>query len=227
MENIIFENRNYIVYNKPSGMLVQSDKSFDVDLVSLLMTYLVQKGEKAQIFVINRLDRPVSGLVLLAKNKETASKLSEELTAGRIGKRYEAVVCGELPEQKGTFTDYLLKDSKSNTSKVVPDKMKEAKKAVLAYEVMETKQAESEGMGIVSLVRIHLVTGRHHQIRVQFASRGHALLGDMKYNHYSAVSECRVPLALCSCELSFWDKTFTIEPEGGAFEYFRKHSGTL
>lgn len=227
MNSIVFENRDYIVYNKPPGMLVQSDKSFDVDLVSLLMTYLAQKGEKSQIFVINRLDRPVAGLVLLAKNKEAASRLSGELTAGRIDKRYAAVVCGELPEQKGTFTDYLLKDGKSNTSKVVADKVKDAKKAVLEYQVEKTVQVEREDTGVLSLVHIHLVTGRHHQIRVQFASRGHALYGDTKYNPDIKASGRRTPIALCSCELSFLDRKFTIEPKGGAFEYFRNNSGTL
>ncbi|MCM1466631.1 MAG: RNA pseudouridine synthase [Alistipes sp.] len=220
MEHIIFENKDYIVYNKPAGMLVQSDKSFDVDLVSRLMTYLSQKGEKPRIFVINRLDRPVSGLVLLAKNKETASKLSKDLAEGRIGKEYMAVVHGGLAEKTGTFTDYLLKDGRSNLSKVVSGKEKDAKKAVLEYEVLETKQE-------LSLVRIRLVTGRHHQIRVQFASRGHALYGDTKYGLGGERSGERGMIALCSCELSFWGRTFTVEPEGGAFEYFRKDSGTL
>lgn len=227
MNSIVFENQDYIVYNKPSGMLVQSDKSFDVDLMSLLMTYLAQKGEKSQIFVINRLDRPVSGLVLLAKSKEAASKLSGELTAGRIDKRYAAVVQGELPEQKGIFTDYLLKDGKNNMSKVVSDKVRDAKKAVLEYEVEKIIQMEEGSAGVLSLVRIHLITGRHHQIRVQFASRGHALYGDTKYNSDTKAIRCGVPIALCSCELSFLGKKFTVEPKGGAFEYFRDNSGTL
>ncbi len=227
MNSIVFENQEYIVYNKPAGMLVQSDKSFDVDLVSLLMTYLAQKGEKSHIFVINRLDRPVSGLVLLAKNKEAASRLSGELTAGRIDKRYAAVVCGELAEKKGTFTDYLLKDGRSNLSKTVPEKVKDAKKAVLEYQVEKTIQVDKNAAGVLSLVHIHLVTGRHHQIRVQFASRGHALYGDTKYNSDAKASGVRVPIALCSCGLSFLDKKFTIEPKGGAFEYFCDNSGTL
>lgn len=220
MDNIIFENQEYIVYNKPAGMLVQSNTSFDVDLVSLLMTYLAQKGEKTQISVINRLDRPVSGLVLLAKNKEAASKLSRELAAGRIEKKYMAVIHGELPEKTGTFTDYLLKDGKNNMSRVVSDKVKDAKKAILEYEVLKTEQA-------MSLVCIRLITGRHHQIRVQFASRGHALYGDTKYNSNQGCAEGRVPVALCSFQMSFLGRTFTIEPQGGAFEYFQKDSGTL
>lgn len=220
MDNIIFENEEYIVYNKPAGMLVQSNTSFDVDLVSLLMTYLAQKGEKTQISVINRLDRPVSGLVLLAKNKEAASKLSGELAAGRIEKKYMAVIHGELPEKTGTLTDYLLKDSKNNMSRVVSDKVKDAKKAVLEYEVLKTEQA-------LSLVCIRLITGRHHQIRVQFASRGHALYGDTKYNSDQGRTGGWVPVALCSFQMSFLGRTFTIEPQGGAFEYFQKDSGTL
>ncbi|MDD6573363.1 MAG: RNA pseudouridine synthase, partial [Thermoflexaceae bacterium] len=179
MEQIIYEDKNIIVFHKPAGMLVQSDRSFDVDVVSSLMTYLAEKGEKPEIFVINRLDRPVSGLVLLAKNKKFAAALSQELQNGAINKEYYAVVCGSMPQKKGMLTDYLLKDARNNISEVVDSKIKGAKEAKLEYEVISSKNIPwNGGMQEVSLVKIHLITGRHHQIRVQFASRGVPLLGD-------------------------------------------------
>lgn len=227
MENIIYEDKDYIVYNKPAGMLVQSDKSFDVDLVSMLLTYLVQKGEKASVSVINRLDRPVSGLVLLAKNREAASKASKELAAGRIGKKYFAVVQGNFPEKKGVLTDYLQKDARTNTSRVVSDQDRGAKKAVLEYEVTASAEPDDRNTGVLSLVRIRLVTGRHHQIRVQFASRGHALYGDARYNLVFRGTGDRIQMALCSYELSFLGKTFTIKPQGEGFAYFQEELGTI
>lgn len=220
MENIIYEDKDFIVYNKPSGMLVQSDKSFEVDLVSMLLSYLVQKGEKTNISVINRLDRPVSGLVLLAKNKEAAAKASKELSAGRIHKEYLAVVQGRFMEKKGEFIDYLQKDVKTNTSRVVSDKTKGAKKAVLEYEVLAEKEE-------LSLVRIRLVTGRHHQIRVQFASRGHALYGDTKYNEKFREIKGWFQIALCSYRISFLGKSFSVKPKGEGFVYFQRELETI
>lgn len=222
MENIIYEDKDFIVYNKPSGMLVQSDKSFEVDLVSMLLSYLVQKGEKPNISVINRLDRPVSGLVLLAKNKEAAAKASKELSAGRIHKEYLAVVQGRFMEKKGEFIDYLQKDVKTNTSRVVSDKTKGAKKAVLEYEVLAAAEKEE-----LSLVRIRLVTGRHHQIRVQFASRGHALYGDTKYNEKFREIKGWFQIALCSYRISFLGKSFSVKPKGEGFVYFQRELETI
>lgn len=227
MENIIYEDKDYIVYNKPAGLLVQSNKSFDTDLVSLLMAYLAKKGERTQLSVINRLDRPVSGLVLLAKNREAASKVSKELVSGEMDKKYFAVVCGRLSRKKGMFTDYLIKDGKNNTSKAVSKEVKGAKKAVLEYEVLAERETDKSLKGVLSLVRIRLMTGRHHQIRVQFASRGHALYGDTKYNPDFKDVKGWVWIALCSYELSFGGRTFTIAPDGEAFAYFRGEAETL
>lgn len=227
MENIIYEDKEFIVYNKPAGMLVQSDKSFQVDLVSSLLTYLVQKGEKPNLSVINRLDRPVSGLVLLAKNKEAAAKVSKELAAGRMDKEYFAVVQGEFSCKKGVFTDYLQKDAKTNTSRVVSEKSRDAKKAVLEYEVIAVAESDEQSKDILSLVRIHLLTGRHHQIRVQFSSRGHALYGDTKYNTKFKDKKGWFQIALCSYKLSFLGKTFTIKPGGEGFAYFQEEMETI
>ncbi|MGN0161917.1 MAG: RluA family pseudouridine synthase [Lachnospiraceae bacterium] len=231
---IIYEDDYMIIFNKPSGMLVQADRSFDVDVVSHVMTYLAgkpeNKGLRPQIHVINRLDRPVSGLVLLAKNKEWAARLTKELTSGKLCKDYLAVIQGEPLEKKGEFRDYLLKDSKSNTSKVVPKDIKDAKEAVLEYEVLKTKIVEgTDGEQRRTLVKVHLITGRHHQIRVQFSSRGLPLLGDVKYGEVTgnkSIARERA-IALCSYHLQVLGKDYVIQPSGAGFEYFSEELETI
>lgn len=237
-DRIIWEDSNLIVVHKPAGMLVQSDRSFDVDLVSALKSYLVKKGEKCELSVINRLDRPVSGLVLLAKNKQMAAKVTKELMNGQICKEYYAIVCGELEKAEGELVDYLLKDGKNNISRVVSKGVPGAKEARLSYKVLAAKNvtpvrtktqdagnAADDGNAmqevVLSLVKVHLHTGRHHQIRVQFAHMGHPLLGDAKYNPL----KIQVPVknvSLCSAHLEFLGKSFTIKPDDAAFEYFRE-----
>lgn len=228
MKSIIYEDNNIIIYHKPAGMLVQSDRSFDVDLVSSLKTYLVEKGEKAELSVINRLDRPVSGLVLLAKNKNYAAKLSKELQNDGICKEYYAVVCGSMKEKKGFLQDYLVKDAKSNTSRIGNASEKGAKEAKLEYEVLAQKRIVYMGEEQdVSLVRIHLITGRHHQIRVQFAGQKTPLLGDTKYNPQHTQKKGWQNIALCSYKLEFLGKSFQIKPSGDGFAYFEEELETI
>lgn len=228
MENIIFENRNFIVYNKPAGMLVQSERSFDVDLISRLKTYLTEKGERPDLFLINRLDRPVSGLVLLAKNKEFAGKLTSEMQKGEINKEYYAIVCGRPEPGKGIMEDFLVKDARNNMSRITHASQAGAKQARLEYQVLAEKTLSTgEGGGIISLVRIHLLTGRHHQIRVQFAGRNMPLLGDAKYGKEMGKGRESRCISLCSFKLDFLDKSFSIKPEGPGFEYFKEELETI
>ncbi len=181
MLNIIHETKDIIIVNKPAGQLSQGAKGFDLDLVSEVMTYNASQGKPAYAAIINRLDRPVSGLVLIAKNKSSAARFSTLMQKdGGFNKQYEALICGKLSEPQGIFVDYLKKDGRSNTSAVVPADTaandKEAKLSKLEYEVISYNEELN-----ISHVRIHLITGRHHQIRVQFASRMHPLVGDYKY----------------------------------------------
>ena len=131
MLDIIYEDRNMIVVNKPAGQLVQSGRSFELDLTSEVLNYRREKGEEAYAAVINRLDRPVSGLVLFAKNKKEASRLSSLMQEEGLCKQYYAVCCGKLPDKNGEFVDYLLKDGKNNVSKVVKEGTAGAKYAKL------------------------------------------------------------------------------------------------
>ena len=171
---IIYKDSDIIVINKPAGIPVETKNIRQKDCESELKKILAGEGIKnPYLAVINRLDQPVSGLVLFALNKQAAAKLSDDLTKGRIDKFYKAEVYGEFEEKSGRLEDMLYKDAKANMSFVTKEKdphFKESKKAELEYS--EVRPGELE---------IKLITGRHHQIRVQLANAGHPILGDTKY----------------------------------------------
>ena len=188
-ECIVYEDDDICVCHKPSGVLTQSDRGFSQDMVSALMTYERKKGVKAPFIApVNRLDRPVEGLVLYAKNSRSAAALTGQITSGEVDKCYYAVVNitgGNSMEdmqkklhdrEMTTLEDYLLKDSKTNMSKVVPENTQGAKKAVLEYQVL---YMDTDGKRAFLKVKLH--TGRHHQIRVQLANAGLPILDDTKY----------------------------------------------
>lgn len=221
---IIFEDDKMLICDKPAGVLAQSGKSFDVDMVSALMMYRRKKGESAYIGVINRLDRPVSGLMVFAKTQQEASHLNKMLQQNTFNKQYYAVVCGKPAAKKATLVDYLLKDAKANISSVVAEGTKDAKKSELEYEVIAEAVQEETQMPI-SLIKIHLITGRHHQIRVQFASRSMPLLGDTKYATKSlggSAGNTR-SIALCAYALDIASKHFEVIPDGPYFEQFSNY----
>lgn len=190
MLDIVYEDKDKIIINKAAGQLSQSGKSFDKDIVSEVMTYRkLKRGEEPYAAIINRLDRPVSGLVLIAKNKEAAARLTEDLRKNGQ-KEYVAAVVGNakkvLETEKGILSDMLIKDEKNNVSYVVngtapADKAKEAS---LEYEIL-SYDSEAD----ISFIRIHLLTGRHHQIRVQLSSRNLSIVGDYKYLKGEGASE--------------------------------------
>lgn len=189
-ECIVYEDDNICVCHKPSGVLTQSDRGFSQDMVSALMTYERKKGVKAPFIApVNRLDRPVEGLVLYAKNSKSAAALTRQITSGEVDKCYYAVVDitgGNSMEdmqkklhdrEMTTLEDYLLKDSKTNMSKAVSENTQGAKKAVLEYQVLAV-DADAKR----ALLKVKLHTGRHHQIRVQLANAGLPILDDAKYS---------------------------------------------
>jgi len=217
---IIFEDAKMFVCNKPIGVLAQSGKSFDVDMVSALMTYKKMKGEDTFVGVINRLDRQVGGLMVFAKTKEQAAILNKLMQQNEFNKHYYAVVCGKLDEDKGTFVDYLLKNGKTNTSTVVSNDIKDSKRAELEYEVIKSIIDENTGKHL-TLVKIHLITGRHHQIRIQFATRGLALAGDNKYGDSCNMSiNSSNGIGLFAYSLQIGKQKFEIKPEDSIFKLF-------
>ena len=180
--NILFEDNDLIVCVKPVNIPSQSDKNNDEDMVTIIKNYIYDStdiSEEPYVAPIHRLDRPVGGIMIFAKNKESAAILSKQQENGEIIKFYQAIVTGELPDESGEFVDYLEKDTKTNMSFISKKENKNAKKAELYYDVVDVFETDD---GIFSYVLIELVTGRHHQIRAQMAFHGAGIYLDKKYN---------------------------------------------
>ena len=217
MENlkVIYEDNHVIVVVKQAGIPSQADKSGDIDMLSLVKEYIKEKYNKpgnVYLGLVHRLDRMTSGLMVFAKTSKAASRLSNSIREGDFKKEYLAVVTGKL-ESKGVLQNYLFKDERTNTSKVVEDTKKNAKLAKLEYNVIgHTVQNSKE----YTYVRIKLYTGRHHQIRVQFSHIGHPLYGDVKYGGVKG------DLALVACSLKFIHPT---KDDVMEFEYMPEKRG--
>ena len=161
---------------------------------------------KADVRTVHRLDRVVSGLMVLARNAKSASELSRQIRDGEFEKEYMAVVHGRPRAEKGTMRDLLGRDKARKMTFVAVEPAKGVQEAVLHYQLLN----ESEEL---SRVRIQLETGRTHQIRVQFASRGMPLVGERKYSELDDSCE----IALWSCRLGF-----THPKTGEKMEFFRE-----
>ena len=174
--NIIYEDNHLLVVEKPVNIPVQEDKSKDTDMITILKKYRIEHENKkgdAFIGLVHRLDRPVGGIMVFAKTSKAASRLSEEIRNNTFHKTYLAVVQNKLPKT-GILEDYLIKDKNNNISKIT--NKENGKYSALEYKVLNTKDN-------LSLVEINLITGRSHQIRLQFSSRGNPLVGDSKYGN--------------------------------------------
>ena len=190
---ILYEDKNILVVNKEYGITTQENKSNDKCLLDLIREE--RQNDKMYLALINRLDKEVTGAVLIAKTKESAAKLNAMQQEKRIQKEYFAVIKGTPEEPKGRFDDLLFKDSSKNKTFVVDRMRKGVKDAALLYEVVKTGKYENE---LCSLVRIKLLTGRTHQIRVQFSSRKMPILGDIKYG--STIRSCKMALICAKIE---------------------------
>ncbi len=174
--NIIYEDNHLLVVEKPVNIPVQEDKSKDTDMITILKKYRIEHENKkgdAFIGLVHRLDRPVGGIMVFAKTSKAASRLSEEIRNNTFHKTYLAIVQNKLPKT-GILEDYLIKDKNNNISKIT--NKENGKYSALEYKVLNTKDN-------LSLVEINLITGRSHQIRLQFSSRGNPLVGDSKYGN--------------------------------------------
>ena len=183
---IIYMDEAVIVCIKPAGVLSTDEPGGLPELVRRELG-----DEKADVRTVHRLDRAVSGLMLLARGAKAASELSRQIRDGEFEKEYLAVVHGET-EDKASLRDLLLRNKARKMTFVVSEPEKGVQEALLDYETL----ARSEDM---SMVKIHLHTGRTHQIRVQFSSRGFPLVGERKY--CEPMDEC--PLALWSHMIGF------------------------
>ena len=176
---VIYEDNHIIVVEKIPNVPSQEDETGDISMMSLVKDYIKEKYNKpgnVYLGLVHRLDRPVGGVMIFAKTSKAASRLSNQVREKVFKKEYLAVVDGKLEQEKGTLENYLYKDKKTNKSYVVSKDKKDSKFAKLDYEVIKYDKENN-----VSLLKINLYTGRHHQIRVQFANIGHSIYGDQRY----------------------------------------------
>ena len=176
---VLYEDNHIIVVVKPVNIPSQGDKTGDIDMLTIIKDYIKEKYNKpgdVYLGLVHRLDRPTGGVMVFARTSKAAARLSEQVREKQMHKKYLCIVDGKMEKDEGTFKDYLLKNEKTNTSKVVKEGTKNAKEAILDYKVIKYNEEIN-----MSVVDVDLHTGRHHQIRVQFSSRGHSLSGDSKY----------------------------------------------
>jgi 23S rRNA pseudouridine1911/1915/1917 synthase len=169
---VLYEDNHLLVVTKPAGMPVQGDESGDDSLLDLCKLYIKEKYHKpGAVFLglVHRLDRPVSGVVVFARTSKAASRLSEQFRAHTTVKKYLAI-CQGVPQKTGVLKDYLIRQERHS----VVSRNQEGKLAELSFDIRGTHHE-------TALLEIILKTGRHHQIRVQFSSRGYSLLGDFRY----------------------------------------------
>ncbi len=171
--NILYEDNHIIVVVKPYNVLSQGDSTGDISIMDMIKDYIKVKYNKpgnVYLGLVHRLDRPVGGIMVFARSSKAASRLCKSFNEHKITKKYLAIVKGKV-DKSGEYIDYISKD-KDGKAYI----SKDGKKAILNYELVEYNKEND-----CSLVSIDLKTGRHHQIRIQFASRGHYLLGDQRY----------------------------------------------
>ena len=176
---VIYEDNHIIVVEKPVNIPSQGDKTGDIDLLTMVKEYLKEKYQKpgnVYVGLIHRLDRPVGGVIVFAKTSKAAARLSEQVREKQFQKTYLVICNGKMEADKGELQDYLWKNEQKNTSKVVKKEIKNSKLAILEYEVLKYEPEIN-----LSVLKILLHTGRHHQIRVQLSSRNHSIYGDQRY----------------------------------------------
>lgn len=217
-DDIIYEDEQILVCRKHSGMAVQSARIGQMDLESELKNY--RKGK--YIGIVQRLDQPVEGVLVFGKTPQATAALNRQHQTGEMKKEYLAVFTGTPVEKKsGIWEDYLVKDGKTNTSRVTGKQDERARKAVLSYRILSWK--EDRG-----LAKIQLGTGRHHQIRVQMAYHGMPLWADGKYKKKEEMLEQEqgASIGLCAWRLEFAHPKngkkmkFDVQPEGACFLEF-------
>ncbi len=178
MCNVVYEDNHILVVVKPPNLLTQADATGDDDLLSQMKRYIKEKYQKpgdVYLGLVHRMDRPVGGLLCLARTSKAAARLSQQVSTHEMGREYLAIVEGNLPDG-GTFSHYLVKDETKNVVAAVPEGTPGSQLAILHFSCLDRREN-------TSLCHIRLETGRAHQIRVQFMTSGYPLLNDARYGH--------------------------------------------
>lgn len=243
---ILYEDADLIVCVKPVGVASQDEKGFQPALTDLIKQHLVkQSGKKGEPYlgIIHRLDKPVGGVMVYAKTKKAAASLSKQVSSHEMKKHYYAILSKVPDKVSSVLTDYLVQDKKNNCSFVVEASHPEAKKAELSYQILERRSFHGDELALADVL---LITGRHHQIRVQFSHLGCPLYGDTKYSNsakYNPVFEQTFSsfpkqrgnsdIALYSYCLEFIHPCsgkvmrFSYAPSGGMWEIMRTFSSPV
>ena len=212
---VFYEDHDILVCLKPAKIATQCSKINCPDMVSLLKNHLRQTcstSTEPYLAVIHRLDQPVKGILVFAKTPSAAKELNHQLQHQEFGKYYRALVNGTPTETEGVLENYLVKDSRTNTSKICSKNIPGSKLARLHYKTVEKGQGFFNlGRGIshftsspsTTELDIRLDTGRHHQIRVQLAGIGCPIIGDTKYNSSIDTHKKEQDLCLCAYKLEF------------------------
>ena len=196
--NVLYEDNHIIVVEKKPNVLSQGDITGDKDLLTMVKEYVKKKYKKegnVYIGLVHRLDRPVGGIMVFARTSKAAKRLNEQIKKHEFNKTYVAVLDGNLNKEKGKLVNYLYKDEKLKKSFVTSKDNKNAKLSELEYEVIGH-------FGCKTIVKINLITGRHHQIRVQFSNIGYPLYGDQLYGRKN-----KEQIRLFACKLEFMHPT--------------------
>jgi len=189
MPQILYEDNHVLVAVKPAGVLSQADSTGAPDMLTILKKYLCDtynKPGEAYLGLLHRLDRPVSGVMVFAKTSKCASRISAQIRERKMDKRYRAVVRGVPTKEEDRIRSYILKDEAKNQVEVIQAgdgvPPSGAKEGILAYRrIAQADREGPDGTKQISLLEIHLLTGRSHQIRAQLADAGLPILGDRKY----------------------------------------------
>ena len=216
--NIIYEDKNIMLLNKPAGISVHDDEAGGETLIAQILSYLSSRGEwnpdEENAFIpslCNRIDRNTSGIVIAAKNAEALRIMNDKIKNRELSKYYLCLVFGKPTPPSGTLKGYIFKDSKENRVYVRPKPCPGTKTAITKYTTLKTN-------GEISLIECELITGRTHQIRAHMASIGHPLIGDGKYGKNSDNKKYGMKYqALCSYKL-----VFNFSTPSGCLEYLNK-----
>ncbi len=189
-DRILYEDNHLLIVNKAAGWPSQGDESGDRNVVDMSKAFLKEKYQKpGNVFagLVHRLDRPVSGVLVIAKTSKGLARMTRLFHDREVKKYYLALTRGRLPKEEGTLSHYLIKDRQKNKSKALDKEAKGSKKAVLEYSLLG--QA-----GDHFLYSILPLTGRSHQIRVQLAKSGAVIAGDLKYGAKEALPDKSIAL---------------------------------